>query len=140
MGNPTAVKQNLIPENPLLSGRTAFSNLKLNQLQNLSLSDEVLFQNIDLFGAQDVMGQLVSSFGRETTIDSKTHGSTYGYAFSLGASVMRARRNKTTKTTTNMSKAKAFSDGVDDIISARDEIGLMGIGTGAVYGSCRSSF
>lgn len=137
MGNPTAVKQNLIPENPLLSGRTAFSNLKLNQLQNLSLSDEVLFQNIDLFRAQDVMGQLVSSFGRETTIDSKTHGSTYGYAFSLGASeFMRARRNKTTKTTTNMSKAKAFSDGVDDIISARDEIGLIGIGTAvfmAVY-------
>lgn len=48
------------------------------------------------------------------------------YAFSLGASeFMRARRNKTTKTTTNMSKAKAFSDGVDDIISARDEIGLV---------------
>ena len=114
------------------SGKLYLTTYKATDQQNnlQQLSDEVLFQNIDLFRAQDVMRQLVSSFGRETTIDSKTHGSTFGYAFSLGASdFMRARRNKTTKITTNMSKAKAFSDGVDDIISARDEIGLIGIGT-----------
>jgi hypothetical protein len=137
MGNPAAVKQNLMPTNPLLSGRTAFSNLKSNQLQSLSLSDEILFPNIDLPRSQDVMGQLVSSFGSETTIESKTHGSTFGYAFSLGgAEFMRARRNKATKTTTNMLKAKAFSDSVDDIISARGAIKLFGIGTAvfmAVY-------
>lgn len=80
MGNPTAVKQNLIRKSTF-SGRTAFFKFKIESVTNLSLSDEVLFQNIDLFRAQDVMGQLVSSFGRETTIDIEPRSSTYGLCF-----------------------------------------------------------
>lgn len=46
---------------------------------------------------------------------------------------MRARKEtkekKLTKTTRNMKLAKAFSDGVDDIISAKNEIFAFGVGT-----------
>ena len=112
MVNPNSLTNtNDIPENPLLSGKTFYSN-------NYSTK------------SKDVMTQNVSQFGRETKIKSKTTGHTYGYAFNkVDEELMLAKRDGDKKTTKNIHNAKDFSDSVDNIISAEATIKKYGLGT-----------
>nr|WP_245403355.1 C47 family peptidase [Lactococcus paracarnosus] len=111
MGNPNAGKLPALPQNSLLAKQNKYSILALSPLR-------------------DIMTEQVTTFGRETSIQSATSGFTFGYAFSKGGSeFMRAKKDRTVKITKNMNKAKGFSDSVDDIISARNQIAGFGIGT-----------
>lgn len=112
MANPDSLENtNVIPENPLLSGRTFYSSDYLTSYKN-------------------VMTQNVSQFGRETKIKSKTTGHTYGYAFNkVDEELMLAKRDGDKKKTRNIHNAKDFSDSVDNIISAEATIKKYGLGT-----------
>ncbi len=112
MGKPNSVeKRNLIKQNPLLHGETFYSATNLNS-------------------SQDIMEQFVSEFGRETSVNSKTIGATFGYAFSKGSGeYMRARKNSSTKITKNMETAHQFSNSVDELFSSYNTIIGLGIGT-----------
>ena len=112
MGNPTAVKQNLIPENPLLSGRTAFSNTTL----------------INSY-SQDVMKQKVSEYGKEKSTTGRD--GTYAYSKGTDGKWLKIRKNNKTKQTNEplLSAPDDFKECVDELEKINEEFFWTGMGT-----------
>ena len=112
MGNPTAVKQNLIPENPLLSGRTAFSNTTL----------------INSY-SQDVMKQKVSEYGKEKSTTGRD--GTYAYSKGTDGKWLKIRKNNKTKQTNEplLSAPDGFKECVDELEKINEEFFWTGMGT-----------
>ena len=117
MVNPNSLANtNVIPENPLLSGKTFYS---------INYSTKY----------KDVMTQNVSHFGRETTAWSIVGNSTFGYSVSTESAhaFQRARhRERTVNNPYNSDVAKNFRNDVDGLNNAYSTLVGMGVGSSII--------
>ncbi|GAB2023029.1 hypothetical protein RyT2_21030 [Pseudolactococcus yaeyamensis] len=109
MGNPIAVKQNLIPKNPLLCNATFFSSIN-----------------------QKVMEQRVSEFGKEKAVSGKN--GTYAYSKGTDGKWIRIRKNSKVKQTNEpvLDAPDGFRECVDEIKDINDNFFWTGIGTNII--------
>ena len=117
MVNPNSLANtNVIPENPLLSGKTFYS---------INYSTKY----------KDVMTQNVSHFGRETTAWSIVGNSTFGYSVSTESAhaFQRARhRERTVNNPYNSDVAKNFRNDVDGLNNAYSTLVGMSVGSSII--------
>lgn len=109
MENPIAVKQNLIPKNPLLCNSTFFSSIN-----------------------QKVMEQRVSEFGKEKAVSGKN--GTYAYSKGTDGKWIRIRKNSKVKQTNEpvLDAPDGFRECVDEIKDINDNFFWTGIGTNII--------
>ena len=114
IGNPiSVVEKNFIEPNPILRGKTFYSNINLKN-------------------SQDVMQQYVSEFGAEETAEGI--GATYGFASSTGklkGKILRIRKNESTKNIYSpaLPAALSFVEAVKGLKSNRELFIYYGVST-----------